>query len=126
MKFLLRPLMLAPLALTMSCATRQAAPLQPSNATGPRLIGCAEVTQTRSTVPRTSVELRYDVNTDGRVSAIRVVPNNNAKYASDGTIAAAKSLALTCTYEPATRDGQPVVATLTRWFTVETAEVSSR
>jgi hypothetical protein len=66
------------------------------------------------------VELRYKVNVDGSVSEVRVVPNMNANNASDAVIAAAKDQALSCVYEPAMRDGQPVATTVSRWFTVDT------
>jgi hypothetical protein len=73
-----------------------------------------------STGPRTSIELRYKVNVDGKISEVRVVPNMNANAASDATIAAAKDLALSCVYEPAMQEGQPVATTVSRWFTVDT------
>jgi len=119
MNISIKPLILVPLVLTMSCAASQSAPLQATDTSIPRLIACAEPNLSRSTVPRTSVELKYDVNTEGRVSAVRAVSNVNSNNASDATIAAAKDLALSCVYEPATRDGQPVVATVTRWVSVE-------
>jgi hypothetical protein len=124
MKTLMKSLIVV--SMTASCATSQSAGVQASETTGPRLIGCAESTPRRSTVRRTSIELRYDIDTDGRVTALRVVPNNNSKYASDATIAAAKNLALGCFYEPALRNGQPVVTTVTQWFAVEDPEVSRR
>ena len=88
----------------------------------PRLVSCAEGSIPNSTRPRTSVELRYKVNVDGKVSEVRVVPSLNANLASDAAVAAAKDLALSCVYEPAMRDGQPVATTVSRWFTVDTAE----
>jgi hypothetical protein len=86
------------------------------------LVSCAEGSVPNSTRPRTSVELRYKVNVDGNVSEVRVVPNLNANTASDATIAAAKDLALSCVYEPAMRDGQPVATTVSRWFTVDSPD----
>ena len=115
-------LILAPLALTMSCATRQSAPTH--DTLGPRLIACADTNKPKSNVRKTSVELRYDVNTEGRVTAVRALPSLNSTNASVATIAAARDLALTCMYEPATRNGQPVVVTVTRWVSVETPVAS--
>lgn len=120
MKTLMTSLMVVSISLTAGCATRQAA-VPANEASEPRLIACAERTPERATVPRTSVELRYDVDTEGRVTTVRVVQNMNSNLASDATIAAAKNLALGCRYEPALRDGKPVTATVSRWVTVEDA-----
>jgi outer membrane biosynthesis protein TonB len=68
------------------------------------------------------VELRYKVDVDGKVSEVRVVPSPNANVAFDDAIAAAKDVALSCVYEPAMQGGQPVATTVSRWFTVPTAE----
>ena len=122
MKTWIRPFALMSLALTMSCARHQSASLQADGEPGARLISCAQATILGSTRPRASLELRYKVNTDGKVSEVRVVPNMNANNASDAEIAAAKDVALSCVYEPAMRDGQPVATTVSRWFTVDTAE----
>ena len=122
MKTWIRPFALVSLAWTMSCASQQSASLQANAAPGPRLVSCAGRLVANSTGPRTSVELRYKVNVDGNVSEVRVVPNMNANTASDATIAAAKDLALSCVYEPAMRDGQPVATTVSRWFTVDTPD----
>ena len=120
MKIWIRPLGLVALAWMMSCATPQSAGLQASAAPMPRLVSCAGRLVPNSTGPRTSVELRYKVNVDGKISEVRVVPNMNANGASDATIAAAKDLALSCVYQPAMQDGQPVATTVSRWFTVDT------
>jgi len=122
MKTWIRPFALMSLALTMSCARHQSASLQADGEPGARLISCAQATILGSTRPRASLELRYKVNTDGKVSEVRVVPNMNANNASDAETAAAKDVALSCVYEPAMRDGQPVATTVSRWFTVDTAE----
>jgi hypothetical protein len=117
MKTWIRPFALV---WTMSCASQQSASLQANAAPGPRLVSCAVGTIPNSTRPRTSLELRYKVNVDGKISEVRVVPNMNANTASDATIAAAKDLALSCVYEPAMRDGQPIAVTVSRWITVDT------
>ena len=122
MKTWIRPFALMSLALTMSCARHQSASLQADGEPGARLISCAQATILGSTRPRASLELRYKVNTDGKVSEVRVVPNMNANNASDAEIAAAKDVALSCVYEPAMRDGQPVATTVSKWFTVDTPE----
>jgi len=88
----------------------------------PRLVSCAEGSVPNSTRPRTSVELRYKVNVDGKVSEVRVVPSLNANLAPDAAIAAAKDVALSCVYEPAMQAGQPVATTVSRWFTVDAPE----
>ena len=120
MKTWIRPVVLISLAWTLGCASNQSAKLQADAGQGPRLISCAEASIARSTRPRTSVELRYKVDTDGKVSNVRVVPSLNANYASDATIAAATTVALSCVYEPALQGGQPVATTVSRWFTVDT------
>ena len=122
MKTWIRPFALVSLAWTMGCASHQSAALKANAAPGPRLVSCAGRLVANSTAPRTSVELRYKVNVDGKISEVRVVPNMNANTASDATIAAAKDLALSCVYEPAMRDGQPVATTVSRWFTVDTPD----
>jgi hypothetical protein len=122
MKTWIRPFALVPVAWTMSCASHQSAALKANAAPGPRLVSCAVGTIPNSTRPRTSLELRYKVNVDGKVSEVRVVPNMNANTASDATIAAARDLALSCVYEPAMQAGQPVATTVSRWFTVDTPE----
>jgi hypothetical protein len=122
MKTWIRPLALVSVAWMMSCVTPQSAALQASAAPMPRLVSCAEVSVPRSTRPRTSVELRYKVNVDGKVSEVRVVPSLNANLASDAAIVAAKDVALSCVYEPAMQAGQPVATTVSRWFTVDTPE----
>ena len=120
MKTWIRPFALMSLAWTMSCASHQSASLQADGEPRARLISCAQATILGSTRPRASLELRYKVNTDGKVSEVRVVPNMNANQASDAEIAAAKDVALSCVYEPAMRDGQPVATTVSKWFTVDT------
>ena len=122
MKVWIGPFALLSLAWMMSCATPQSAGLQANAAPMPRLVSCAEGSIPNSTRPRTSVELRYKVNVDGKISEVRVVPNMNANNASDAAIAAAKDQALSCVYEPAMQDGQPVATTVSRWFTVDAAE----
>jgi hypothetical protein len=122
MKTWIRALALVSVAWMMSCATRQSAGLQANAAPMARLVSCAEGSIPNSTRPRTSVELRYKVNVDGKVSEVRVVPSLNANLASDAAISAAKDLALSCVYEPAMQAGQPVATTVSRWFTVDTAE----
>ena len=117
-----RPFAIVSLAGTMSCASHQSAKLQADAEPRARLISCAEATIPRSTRPRTSLELRYRVNVDGKVSEVRVVPSMNANLASDAAIAAAKDVALSCVYEPAMQAGQPVATTVSRWFTVDTPE----
>jgi hypothetical protein len=109
---------LAVLALSVSCVSSNAGYARAYD-TGPRLVSCPENSVSPSTASRPSVELRYEVGTDGRVSRVRVVPNANATQASDATITAATNLALACRYEPALKGGQPVVATISRWFTVD-------
>jgi hypothetical protein len=128
MKNLTKALALVSLPLTVSCSPRQPPQLAVTEGQAPRLIGCAE-TRPRVSYPvvsSMSIELRYDVDTEGKVTALRVAPNPNATQASDAEIAAAKSIALSCVYEPALRDGQPVVSTVTRWFTVDRAGGSGR
>ena len=120
MKTWIRPFALVSLAWMISCASQQSASLQTNAAPMPRLVSCAGRLVPNSTGPRTSIELRYKVNVDGKISEVRVVPNMNANAASDATIAAAKDLALSCVYEPAMQEGQPVATTVSRWFTVDT------
>jgi hypothetical protein len=120
MKTWIRPFALMSLAWTMSCASHQSASLQADGEPRARLISCAQATIPGSTRPLTSLELRYKVNTEGKVSEVRVVPNMNANHASDAVIAAATDVALSCVYEPAMQAGQPVATTVSRWFTVDT------
>ena len=122
MKTWIRPFALVSAAWMMSCATAQSASLRANAAPWPRLVSCAGRLVPNSTRPSTSVELRYKVNVDGKISEVRVVPNMNANNASDAAIAAAKDQALSCVYEPAMQDGQPVATTVSRWFTVDAAE----
>ena len=122
MKTWITPLALVSVAWMMSCASQQSASLQANTAPMPRLVSCAETSIPNSTRPRTSVELRYKVNVDGKVSEVRVVPSLNANLASDAAIAAAKDVALNCVYEPAMQAGQPVATTVSRWFTVDAPE----
>ncbi len=110
------------LVWTMSCAAQQSASLKANAAPMPRLVSCAQGSIPDPTRPRTSVELRYKVNVDGKISEVRVVPNMNANLASDAAIAAAKDLALSCVYEPAMQAGQPVATTVSKWFTVDAPE----
>ena len=119
MKTWIRPFALV---WTMSCASQQSASLRANAAPWPRLVSCAGRLVPNSTRPSTSLELRYKVNVDGKISEVRVVPNMNANNASDAAIAAAKDQALSCVYEPAMQDGQPVATTVSRWFTVDAAE----
>ena len=119
MKMLIGALALVCVGPIPGCAHGRVEDLAPDTQMAPREIACAPVTGLRNTVPRISIELRYDVDTDGKVGSVRTVPNLNSKNASDAEISAATSLAYSCLYEPATESGQPVVATMSRWFTVE-------
>jgi hypothetical protein len=114
---------LALLALTMSCATRTAANLSSRDESDLRLISCPPpIASLDNTRPKVSVQLRYTVNTEGRVEpgSVRLVPNLNAT-APESAVAAAKAEALGCTYEPPVR---PV--SVSRWFTVDAPGASVR
>jgi hypothetical protein len=116
------------LASAMSCAKRPPVDAHSAYETDPRLITCAETRQLNTNAIRTSVELRFTVNTDGRVepSSVRLVPSLNASNASDYAVAAAREAALSCVYAPAMRGGRAVALSVTRWFTVDASETSVR
>jgi hypothetical protein len=120
---------LAFLAVGMGCARRPRADLASPYESGPRLISCPEsIGPTNTNRQRVSVELRFTVNAEGRVDAgsVRLVPNLNASYASESTVAAARAVALSCVYTPAMRGRRPVAATISQWFTVEAVEAPVR
>jgi hypothetical protein len=116
------------LASTMSCVKRPPVYAHSDYETGPRLISCAEIRSLDTTRNRTSVELRFTVNAEGRVDpgSVRLVPSLNASNATDSAIAAAKEASLSCVYAPAMRGGHAVAMTVTRWFTVDASEAPVR
>ncbi len=128
MPTLIRPATLVLLAWTTGCATRTAN-LRSADAAGPRLISCGEASSpVDKTRERRSVELRYTVSPEGRVDpgSLRLVPNLNASRVSESELAAARAVALSCVYTPATRNGDAVAVSVSRWFTVDATEAAVR
>jgi hypothetical protein len=128
MPTLIKPATLALLACTTSCATRTA-DLRSADEVSPRLISCGEsIAPVDKTRQHTSVELRYTVSSEGRVEpgSLRLVPNLNASLVSESELAAARAVALSCVYAPATRNGDAVAVSLSRWFTVDATEAAVR
>jgi hypothetical protein len=124
----IRPATLVVLTLTMNCVKRAPGDVPSGYETGPRLISCAPAPPLDSNRTHTSVELRFTVNTDGRVDpgSVRLVPSLNASTASESAVAAAREAALSCVYAPAMRGGRAVDASMTRWITVDASEASVR
>jgi hypothetical protein len=117
------------LTFAISCVRRPAIDAPSRDDSGPRLISCPESTPAvDKTRQRSSVELRFTVNTDGRVESgsVRLVPNLNASNVSESDVAAARAVALSCVYAPAVRGGRFVAASVSRWFTVDATETSVR
>jgi hypothetical protein len=103
--------------------------VQSADQVGPRLISCGEsIPAVDKTRQHTSVELRYTVNAEGRVDpgSLRLVPNLNASLVSESALAAARAVALSCVYTPATRNGRAVAVSVSRWFTVDAMETAVR
>jgi hypothetical protein len=128
MPMLIRPATLALLAWTTGCTARTA-DLRSANETGARLISCGEATSPVDKArQRTSVELRYTVSPEGRVDpgSLWLVPNLNASLVSESELAAARAVALSCVYTPATRNGDAVAVSVSRWFTVDATEAAVR
>ena len=115
-------------ASTMGCVQRRPVVAQSDATSAPRLISCAEGLSLDGLRSHTSVQLRFTVNTEGRVDpgSLRLVPNLNASSTPESVVALAKDAALSCVYAPAMRGGQAVAMSVTRWFRVEASEVSVR
>jgi hypothetical protein len=122
------PVTLMVLASMIGCVPHPPVDAHSGDGTGPRLISCAEGPALDKTRSRTSVELRFTVNTEGRVdpASLRLVPNMNASTASESAVRAAREAALSCVYAPAMRGGHAVAMSVTRWFTVDLPEASIR
>ena len=128
MSALTLPATLALLAWATACTARTAN-VRSANETAPRLISCGEsIPPVDKTRQHSSVELRYTVSPEGRVEpgSLRLVPNLNAATVSESAIAAARAAALSCVYEPATRNGNAVAVSVSRWFTVDATEAAVR
>jgi hypothetical protein len=117
------------LALAIGCVRRPAIDVPSRDESGPRLISCPESTPpVDKTRQHSSVELRFTVNTEGRVEpgSVRLVPNLNASNVPESAVAAARAAALSCVFAPAVRGGHFVAASVSRWFTVDAVEASVR
>lgn len=103
----------APLAAVPACAPNPAPDLGPEVAGGPRLIGCAAYTPPlHHWTTDSRVWVQFTVRPDGTVEpgSAQHVPSHHDRGGSSAAVRAL-TMAESCVFAPATREGHPVEAT---------------